>query len=63
MHKTGVYFTLLLEDNIHFGKLITVHKNHAQNKLKLRNVDSLTTDGIWMLAVKIKEVNIQGGVI
>ena len=35
--------------------MVSMHKNRAQNELKPRNVVSILTDGIRMLAAKIKE--------
>ena len=55
IRKTRVYFALLLEGRIQFGKLVTINKNLATNELRRRNVASLPTDDIRMLAAKIKE--------
>ena len=59
--KTEVDFVRMLKVNIQFGKLGNMHKKLAINELRLRNVDILPTDGIRMLATKIKETEHPGG--
>ena len=60
IRKAGVDFAPLLEGNIQLGKVGTFHKNLAMNEFRLRNVASLSTDGIHMLAAKIKESECPG---
>ena len=58
--KTGVDFTPLLEGSIQFGEAETAHENLETNELRLRNVSSLLTNDVRMLATKIKESECSG---
>ena len=55
IRKTALYLAPLLKGNIQFRKLGTAHENLVTNELRLRNVSSISTDGIRMLAAKIEE--------
>ena len=55
VQKHGVDFSPLLEGHAQFGKLGVIHKNYAQEELQLRNYSYEPTDGIRMLAAKIKD--------